>query len=1666
MPWFPSRKTKIKAFRPILETLEPRIALDATAWSSFGGNAQHTSVSTVASQALEAVHWSTKVDNFPTSRAAHYGGPLITLNNTVIYPYKTGNTQSVNTPDYRIVARNGVDGALVWDIPTPYIPASYSWYPLNQPVLATATNRVYFAGKGGTIYYRDNPDSPTGTLTQLAFFGSMAHYQANQAAYDGNVFIDTPLTADSAGNIYFGFRVTGTTPTGLASGIARISADGTVSQAAGIWVSAFQAAGGADTEIGAVQMNAAPAISNDGTTLYIVVKKTGNWVYRGRLVGLDTTTLATKYNSGILKDPRGADATILNDSTSSPMVAPDGRVFLGIFGNPYNGSRGWMLQFSADLQTKYTPGGFGWDTTPSIVPASMLGSQYTGTSPYLIFTKYNDYYFANGANDGGSGQNLIAVLDPNATEVEHHHPEQNILVMKRVLTKLGPTADWDYPSVPTAVREWCINYGAVDPATNSIIVNSSDGKFYRWHLPTNSLIEPVALTSGIGQPYTPTVIGVDGSTYGIQNGSLFALGQTPRMSINDATIAEGTGGTTTATFVVSLNYPRREAISVHWVTQGGTASQGTDYTAGSGTLTFNPGIMSQTITVEINPDALNESQETFFVNLDTPVNAVLTVNHATGTISDDDAIPKLTISDVAISEGNSGSMPYTLFSFAVALNAPSGRTVSVQATTQDLSASSDVGASRDYVAWNGELTFAPGETSKLITIQVIGDTTFESNETFQVKLLASTNATIEDDTGIGSIINDDGVPSISIDSVSFAEGTTQSFTVSLSNASSQPITVVYATSDGVAGSNDYVSESGTLTFAPGVLSQTVPIRTLDDDLNELAETFSVNLSQPVNAFIADGTGVGTIIDDDAMPSVSIVSFTANEGQAGTTLFQFDVVLSAVSGRDVLVSYTTSDGTAKVAENDYQAAIGTIHFLPGQRTKSIQVAVNGDNLNETDETFVVQLVSSDGSTIGTAVATGTIINDDALVLSINDASIVEGDSGVSVMRFTVTMSSQSSLPVTVDFATADGTGKQGDGDYQTTTGRLTFAPGETQQTIDVRIVGDLRNEVNETIFVRLANSVGGTIGDGEGLGTIQDDDPMPSLFVGDISFPEMDYNTGTVNLYVQLSAPSGQTITVDYRTENGTATSTSNIKDYIDTFGTITFLPGETVQRVSVAIVGDLRVEPDETVRFLLSDPVNATISDDLAILNILNDDRAMVTITGASVIEGDAGTKTVQVDVSLSNPSDSRITIDFGSYDGSAIEGLDYVSQSGTLVFEPGEMVKKIDYQVIGDTIDEPGEDFEVYLSNGTGPVFLPDYSETDIDIIDDDPPTAVADHYNVHQNDPANFDLLHNDSNAGGPFNLASFEFSNGPLHGSLALKSDGTVDWLPDPSFFGRDSFRYRVADSEGLFTGWTLVTIDVNARPVSRDDESYASRTNPTTVSVLNNDHDPDDTMDHATIELLSTIDASMGQLEIVSNQSIRFTPGTAFDSWIRIQYRVIDANHAASAPASVLMGVYNQNPVNPLDVDRDTFVSPLDVLLTINSLNAEGAHRIAPGNNQAPFYDVNADGSLDPLDTLTIINYLNSSRSGGGIGEGEGGTMVRDAIQETPTRANNVALVSAQRRNIPSQGNRILVNATSPSQPSIATYSPTYRRTVSSGRMSIDRKLRLAVLDAMFSEMDSE
>jgi subtilisin family serine protease len=521
-------------------------AVDHNAWSGYARDAQHTALTTVASQPLQTIRWQTPVDLNPQYSGGsvlliHYGSPQVTEANTVIVPVKTGATSG-----FQVRGINGQNGQLKWTQNTDYVMPPHNWVPSYAPTLAPG-NKLYFGGSGGTVYYINNPDAPgASTNGQLVFYGA-ANYNANKTPYDNNVFISTPITADKAGNIYFGFVVNGATPLNLVSGIARIDANGV-----GTYISA-QAASGGDTSIGKVPLQAAPAVSLDGSTIYVSVRSNTTSNY-GYLLALDSTTLQLKETSpgsGVkervfLKDPRSGQANsaaLLDDSSASPTIGPDGEVYYGVMGRPGNGSRGWTLHFSADLQQEKTPGPFGWDTTNAIVPSSMVAS-YTGTSKYLLFTKSNNYY----GFDGGDGINKIAIYDPNDTMVEPHASSNGLLVMKEVMSIAGPTLDHEHPA--PSVREWCINTAAVDPFTKSVLANSEDGKLYRWDLTTNSFTQVVTLTAGIGEAYTPVLIGKDGTVYAINNAILFAVG------LNRAIIDDGdTGFSTTGNWVPMTGTP-------------------------------------------------------------------------------------------------------------------------------------------------------------------------------------------------------------------------------------------------------------------------------------------------------------------------------------------------------------------------------------------------------------------------------------------------------------------------------------------------------------------------------------------------------------------------------------------------------------------------------------------------------------------------------------------------------------------------------------------------------------------------------------------------------------------------------------------------------------------------------------------------------------------------------------------------------------------------------------------------------------------------------------------------------------------------------------------------------------------------------------------------------
>jgi hypothetical protein len=246
------------------------------------------------------------------------------------------------------------------------------------------------------------------------------------------------------------------------------------------------------------------------------------------------------------------------------------------------------------------------------------------------------------------------------------------------------------------------------------------------------------------------------------------------------------------------------------------------------------------------------------------------------------------------------------------------------------------------------------------------------------------------------------------------------------------------------------------------------------------------------------------------------------------------------------------------------------------------------------------------------------------VSIDDVTQNEGDSGTTTSTFTVSLSAPSGLPITVDFATADGTATTADGDYQAVNGTVTFPPGATSQSVVVAVNGDMTFEPDETFFVNLSNPQNATILDGQGVGTILNDDPQPRISISDLA--EFEGNAGTTDfvLATSLSNPSYQTITVDFATADGSAIVGDN--DYVATSGTITFAPGDTSESVTVVVNGDTAVEPDETFFVDLSNPQNATILDGQGVGTILNDDLSAeddeCTITGtnkADVLVGTPG---------------------------------------------------------------------------------------------------------------------------------------------------------------------------------------------------------------------------------------------------------------------------------------------------------------------------------------------------------------------------------------------------------------------------------------------------------------
>ena len=359
-----------------------------------------------------------------------------------------------------------------------------------------------------------------------------------------------------------------------------------------------------------------------------------------------------------------------------------------------------------------------------------------------------------------------------------------------------------------------------------------------------------------------------------------------------------------------------------------------------------------------------------------------------------------------------------------------------------------------------------------------------------------------------------------------------------------PVTVDYATSDGTAtAGEDYTAADGSLTFMPGEIERKISVLLQEDTIYEGDETFVLTLSNPENADLANAAATGTIADNDAMPELTVADARAAE-DAGVMVFS--VNLNAPGALPVTANYATSDGTATAGE-DYTAADGSLTFMPGETERTISVLLQEDTIYEGDETFVLTLSNPENADLANAAATGTIADNDAMPeLTVADARASE-DAGVMV--FSVNLNAPGALPVTVDYATSDGTATAGE-DYTAADGSLTFMPGDTERTISVLVQEDTIYEGDETFVLTLSNPENADLADAAATGTIADNDAMPELTVADARAAE---DAGVMVFSVKLNAPGVLPVTVNYATSDGTATAG---EDYTAADGSLTFIPGD------------------------------------------------------------------------------------------------------------------------------------------------------------------------------------------------------------------------------------------------------------------------------------------------------------------------------------------------------------------------------------------------------------------------------------------------------------------------------------------------------------------------------
>lgn len=609
----------------------------------------------------------------------------------------------------------------------------------------------------------------------------------------------------------------------------------------------------------------------------------------------------------------------------------------------------------------------------------------------------------------------------------------------------------------------------------------------------------------------------------------------------------------------------------------------------------------------------------------------------------------------------------------------------------------------DFTITTSPITITAGQTSGDITISVIDDTDVESAETVVVTLDTPTGADLGATTVHTATIEDNDVPTVSLDSAfqnADEDAGTVSVTATLSAVTDVDVTIPFSVSGTATSGTDFTITTSPLVIPAGQTSADISVAIIDDSDDEPDETVVITLATPGNADL--GTTIVhtlTIADNDEPVPPSVAFSTAAQSvdeDAGT--ISITAVLSEVTTSNVLVPFTVS-GTATDG-SDYTITGSTLLIVAGQTTADLPVTIIDDSTDEPDETIVVTIGTPTGATVG-AIGTHTITiadNDEPPLptVSLSTAS-QSGDEDGGALTVTAVLSETAASDVTVPF-TVTGTATNGS-DFTISTSPITIAAGQTSANITITPIDDTDDEPDETVIVTLGTPTGATVaGTSTHTATIVDDDPPAGTPVLNFSAATQSGAESVGTLVATITASEAPTADLSIPfTVTGTASDGS---DFTITASPVTLAAGQTSVNISINVIDDSIDEIDETVELVIQSTTGAVLGANVTHTATItdNDEPAptpIVTLSSGSQSVAENG-GTINITVNLSNAADEDVTIPF-SIEGTATDGSDFTISASPLVIPAGTTSGNITVSVIDDTIQEPNETVVVTMGAVTG---------------------------------------------------------------------------------------------------------------------------------------------------------------------------------------------------------------------------------------------------------------------------------------------------------------------------------------------------------------------------------